>query len=94
MQELLKLVTWDLENLAQKKAQMLMEQLMQLAPALRDSPTLSQQALRVYEGLPAISCVLVGMRTPAYVIDALTPVKALDEPSANSLLTRMQRHRS
>ena len=94
MQELLRLVTWDLENLAQKKAQMMSDQVNLLAPELKSSAALSQQALRVYLGLHGIGCVLVGMRTPAYVTDALTEIQPLSETESLSVLTRMQRHRS
>lgn len=41
------------------------------APALEASKTLSQKVIRVYRSLPGVHGVLVGMRKPEYVRDAL-----------------------
>ncbi len=98
MQELLKLVTWDLENLADQKSKMLDEQINALVPEFQasatPSQTLSQKMLRLYQAFPQVSSVLVGMRTPAYVKDALAADAPLTQAKATDLLTRFQRHRS
>jgi aryl-alcohol dehydrogenase-like predicted oxidoreductase len=94
MQDLLSLITADLENLQHQKNQVLIEQITNLAPALSSSPTLSRMVLRVYRALPQITTILVGMRTPNYVHDALETDEApLDSVLALELLARMQRHR-
>jgi aryl-alcohol dehydrogenase-like predicted oxidoreductase len=41
----------------------------QRVPEIARCQTLSQQALLALSSLPGVSCVLVGMRTPAYVDD-------------------------
>lgn len=94
MQELLKLVTWDLENLADQKSRLVEEQLAGIAPDLQSSPTLSRKMIRLYTSFPQVSAVLVGMRTPAYVQDALSLDAPLAPQAAAELLTRFQRHRS
>ena len=92
--ELLKLVTSDLENLAQQKSLLLGDQLSAQSPALADSKSLSQKVLRIYEAFPQISTILVGMRTPAYVDDVLNSTAPLAESSAREALMRLQRFRS
>lgn len=94
MQDLLRLVTWDLENLAQKKSQLMAEQINQLAPDLATSPTLSQKMIRLYLSLPSLTSVLVGMRTPNYVRDTLEQQPSLTTEQALETLMRLQRHRS
>ncbi len=94
IQELLRLVTWDLENLANQKANLIGEQLSGLAPELASSPTLSRKVLRIYQSFPQLSSVLVGMRTPGYVADVLGTEAPLDKLKAEETLTRLQRHRS
>ncbi|HPV84168.1 MAG TPA: hypothetical protein PK866_13615, partial [Nitrospira sp.] len=42
-----------------------------MLPAERGTATLSQKALWVLAGTPGVTSVLNGMRTPAYVEDAL-----------------------
>lgn len=94
MQDLLRLVTWDLENLAEKKSLLMAEQINQLAPDLSTSKTLSQKMIRLYTSLPALTTALVGMRTPNYVRDALEPQAPLKPEQAIETLMRLQRHRS
>jgi aryl-alcohol dehydrogenase-like predicted oxidoreductase len=95
MRDLLRLVTWDLENLAEKKSLLLGEQMNQLAPDLQSSPTMSQKMLRLYTAMAGIDSVLVGMRTPHYVKDAMTDAEPqIPEAKAVETLMRMQRHRS
>lgn len=95
MSELLRLITWDLENLARQKTKILEEQIDAAAPELKDSPTLSQKMIRLYSSYPQVTSVLVGMRTPAYVTDVLgasgevlTPVRATEA------LNKFQRYRN
>lgn len=92
--ELLKLVTMDLENLAEKKSQLLAEQVGGLVEGLNDSKTLSQKVLRIYMAFPAISSVLIGMRTPKYVNDSLGVAAPVPTEKAQDALLRLQRYRS
>lgn len=57
--------------------------LLEKAPELASSPTLSQKAVRVYRSVPGVNCVLVGMRKPRYVREML---KLEPEISADSAL--------
>jgi aryl-alcohol dehydrogenase-like predicted oxidoreductase len=59
-------------------------------PELKTSTTLSQKALRVYRSFPQIHCVLVGMRKPAYVKDAMTFQPPLSEEKALNVLRAIQ----
>jgi aryl-alcohol dehydrogenase-like predicted oxidoreductase len=92
--ELLKLVTMDLENLAEQKSKLLSEQVGALVEGLTDSKTLSQRVLRLYLAFPAISSVLVGMRTPKYVSDSLSVADAVAPDKAHTALLSLQRYRS
>ncbi len=94
IQELLRLVTWDLENLANQKSGLIGEQLQGFAPELATSPTLSRKVLRLYQSFPELSSVLVGMRTPGYVADVLGTEEPLDPVKALETLARLQRYRS
>lgn len=94
MQELLQLVTADLENLANQKTQVIEDQLVAVAPELASSSTLSQKMIRLYSGLPQISSILVGMRTPHYVRDVLSSGEALSAERTAETLNRFVRHRS
>ncbi len=92
--DLLKLVTADLENLAEKKSQLLSEQVQGLAVGLSDSKTLSQRVLRLYLAFPSVTSVLIGMRTPKYVEDVLGTLAPVETPAAHDALLRLQRYRS
>jgi aryl-alcohol dehydrogenase-like predicted oxidoreductase len=94
MQELLRLVTHDLENLAEKKAQLMAEQVTLVAPALSESRTFSQKVLRLYQSFPQVSSVLIGMRTPNYVRDVIATAPPLKMEEAHEALQRLQRYRS
>jgi uncharacterized protein len=94
MQEFLRLVTWDLENLAAQKSELLADQVTGVASELKSSPTLSQKMIRLYTSFPQISSVLVGMRSADYVDDALAAGEAIPTPKAIEVLTRFQRHKS
>lgn len=94
MQELLKLVTYDLENLANQKSKIIADQIDAATPELKDSPNLSQKILRLYTSLPQISSVLVGMRTPNYVKDSLAHSESITATRALETFTRFQKHRS
>ncbi len=92
--DLLKLVTSDLENLAEQKSQLLGDQISALAEGLADSKTLSQRVLRIYLAFPSVSSVLVGMRTSKYVQDILETAAPITMPAAHDALLRLQRYRS
>lgn len=92
--DLLKLVTMDLENLAEKKSQLLAEQVSTLVEGIADAKTLSQKVMRIYLAFPAISSVLVGMRTPKYVADSLGAGEPVPTAKAQDALLRLQRYRS
>jgi aryl-alcohol dehydrogenase-like predicted oxidoreductase len=94
IQELLKLITWDLENLAEQKSKLLDQQLVAQTPELVSSPTLSRKVLRIYWAYPQVSTVLIGMRTPRYVKYALQAEAPLELPKANEALSRFLRYRS
>lgn len=94
MQELLNLITADLENLANQKSHMIADQLVAAAPELASSNTLSQKVLRLYTGLPEISTILVGMRTPNYVKDVLEMGEPTSKQKTLDTLTKFLRHRS
>ncbi len=64
----------------------LRNELVKAAQALAGSPTLSRRALRIYESIPGIDCVLVGMRDPDYVRDVLgTEPPIAVEPAIDAL---------
>jgi aryl-alcohol dehydrogenase-like predicted oxidoreductase len=92
--DLLKLVTKDLENLAERKSQLLAGQVQTVVEGIEDSKTLSQKVLRLYLAFPAVSSVLVGMRTPAYVKDTLSVAEPVPAGKAHDALLRLQRYRS
>lgn len=94
LQELVRLITADLENLAERKSKLISDQMNALAPELSSSASLSRKMLRLYLGLPEISSVLVGMRSPSYVQDTLAWESPLPKPDALSVLEKSQRHRS
>jgi aryl-alcohol dehydrogenase-like predicted oxidoreductase len=95
MSELLKLITWDLENLAVQRSTVLGEQVDQAAPELKNSPTLSQKMIRLYTSFPQISSILVGMRTPKYVKDTMSIAgEPLTPQRAAETLGKFQRHRN
>ncbi|HVK60806.1 MAG TPA: aldo/keto reductase [Bdellovibrionales bacterium] len=94
MSELFRLITWDLENLAEQKSKLAAENVQVVAPDLASSPTLSRKVLRVYHAFPEVTTVLAGMRTPTYVRDLLGTEAALTPESAMQTLMRLQRYRS
>ena len=94
IQDLLRLVSWDLENLANQKSGIIAEQVQTLMPELATSTSLSRKVIRVYQAFPQLTSVLVGMRTPAYVIDSLHLEEPLSEAQGLETLLRLQRYRS
>ncbi len=98
MRELLGLITSDLENLAAQKSSLFEEQIMNVAPELRESTlepqSLSRRLLRLYTGFPQVSSVLVGMRHPSYVRDVLVFEPPMKANRAAETMTRFLRHRS
>ncbi len=93
MTEVLQLITQDLESLQARKSHILAEQLTAVAPDLSHSKTLSQKALQVYRSLPGVNTILVGMRKPDYVRDALTLSEPLTENDAMAVLRTLQKYR-
>ncbi|MCM2279905.1 MAG: aldo/keto reductase [Oligoflexia bacterium] len=77
-------ITHHLENHAAVDADRVNRTLIEAAPSLAAAPaaTLSQKALRIYRAFPGLHCILVGMRTPAHVRDALAPQPPLSESEA------------
>lgn len=69
--EALDAVSLHYMNGAQSRSRDLADRLDAMDEALKASPTLSQKAIRAVASLPAVSCVLVGMRKPSYVQDAI-----------------------
>ncbi|MBI3556066.1 MAG: aldo/keto reductase [Deltaproteobacteria bacterium] len=61
-----------LESEAAIQSKSIASRLDRAAPALGASPTLSRKAIRMYRSVPGIHCVLVGMRRPEYVQDAMS----------------------
>ena len=89
--ELLSLVGRDLESVAHKRAIVIASQFAAVAPSLADSKTLSQMAIRFAVSFPAVSSALVGMRTEAYVDDALAAQTPIPESEALALAQSLQR---
>ena len=87
-------MSWDLENLANQKSGIIAEQVQTLMPELATSTSLSRKVIRVYQAFPQLTSVLVGMRTPAYVIDSLHLEEPLSEAQGLETLLRLQRYRS
>jgi aryl-alcohol dehydrogenase-like predicted oxidoreductase len=63
------------ESQTQLRSQFIASQLDSQAPDLKDSRTLSQKALRLYLSVPALHCVLLGMRTENYVKDGMQALR-------------------
>jgi len=80
MEKLFRSFTQYLEAEAAIESRSFSSMLHRVSEELRSSPTLSQKALRTYLSCPGIDCVLVGMRTPKYVRDAMNVLKS--EPIA------------
>ena len=64
-------ITEVLEEQASIRSKRIANRLEKICPELAHSKTLSQKVIRLYRSLPGVGCVLVGMRTPAYVDDVL-----------------------
>lgn len=79
--ELFQNITLYLENLAQEKSHKIEERLNSMNPELRFLKTLSQKTIQTLRSLEGVSAVLVGMRQPYYVKDA---IHALTAPPLHS----------
>ena len=75
-------LTWYLESQAAAESRAITLALTKAAPELKTSPTLSQKAIRVVRSIPGVDCVLVGMRQPTYVKDALQVEQRLSPEKA------------
>jgi len=64
-------VSQHYDNLAEQRSKKLCHYLDKMNEELHASKTLSQKALRIAAAIPGIYCVLVGMRRPEYVKDAI-----------------------
>jgi aryl-alcohol dehydrogenase-like predicted oxidoreductase len=89
--DLLSLIGRDLESVAAKRSAVAAAQFAALAPALQSSSTLSQMAIRVARSFPGVSSVLVGMRLPEYVEDALAAKPTIPPAQAIALVNALQR---
>lgn len=79
-------VTDFFESKMAESSEAIEDALVKRCPALKATPTLSRKAIRVYRSLPGLHCVLVGMRSPAYVKDALAMDPALSPEEAMAAL--------
>jgi len=59
-------------------------------PELRRGESLSRKALWVLTSTPGVTCVLVGMRTPAYVDDALAVLEWTPVASVQPIYQRLK----
>ncbi len=76
MMQFLEAISMKYENDAQERSFKLSGKLKSLDAEFASAATLSQQALRIMTSIPGVDCVLVGMRRPHYVEDALAAMKA------------------
>jgi len=83
-------VTETLQAKSNETADEIFMTLQGAVPILGTSPTLSRMALRVYLAFPALHCVLMGMREPLYVNDALSLGPPLEAPQALKALHAVQ----
>ena len=88
---LLSLMSKNLEGLAAGRSQLLAEQIADVEPQLKNAGSLSQVMIQLYQSLPAVTSVLVGMRTEAYVRDSLGVQKPLPEADAMKVLTHFRK---
>ncbi|MCI5071837.1 aldo/keto reductase [bacterium] len=84
--QLIKIYTESLSLKAQKKSEALMHWLDEQNQGLKQFKSLSQKVLSVYQSLPELSSVLVGMREEKYVEDVLNSQADLDEEQAKAIL--------
>lgn len=75
LDEFLDTISWGYENTAQERSKRISAQLDRLAPALAESQTLSQKAVRLLRSVEGVDCVLVGMRKVDYVEDVLSALR-------------------
>ena len=83
-------MTETLQAKSNETADDLVMTLQEAVPILGTSPTLSRMSLRVYLAFPALHCVLMGMREPSYVNDALSLGPPLEVPQALKALHAIQ----
>jgi hypothetical protein len=80
-----------LEDQASVQSGQLAGMLDHLCPALHESSTLSQKAIRVYLSTPGMDCILVGMRQTEYVRDVLQLKAPVDSETARRALIEISR---
>jgi aryl-alcohol dehydrogenase-like predicted oxidoreductase len=78
-----------LETMASRRSSHLASVLNKAAPELKSNQSLSQKAVRIYESLPGLHCVLVGMRKPAYVKDMLGVGEPISAEKAQAALDKI-----
>lgn len=89
--ELLSLMTKNLESLGNERASLLSDQIVVSAPSLKETPTLSQKALRTYISVPGINSVLVGMKSVPYVDDVTRIGSVISADEAMRLLSDLKK---
>jgi hypothetical protein len=75
-----------LENQASYRSDLISSKIDHACPPLHQTEALSQKVLRLYLSLPGLNCVLVGMREPRYVRDALELSPPVTEEQALHVL--------
>jgi hypothetical protein len=75
-----------LEYQAAERSDQISAILVKASADLKTSPTLSRKVIRVYRSIPGLNCVLLGMRTPAYVRDGLSPAPLLAPEEAKGVI--------
>ena len=83
--------THYLESQAADESTGIREAIARGAPELEDQGTLSQQALPHLPIASRPDCILLGMRRPAYVADALSAGEPIDPASALRAIEEVQR---
>ncbi|MCM2323564.1 MAG: aldo/keto reductase [Oligoflexia bacterium] len=89
-ERLFEAITHHLENHAAVDADRVSRTLLEVVPGLSDVKTLSRKVLRIYRSFPGLHCILIGMRRPEYVHDALEQATALSEDEAVRALAAME----
>lgn len=70
-----------------QKAKEISQRLEELAPHIQKGTPLSRQVLQIYQSIPGIDCVLVGMRHEKYVQDLLPPPPVIPSQEALEVLS-------
>lgn len=90
MEGLFTAMTEYVQSIARSDSLKMKERLREAVPELAQT-TFSSQVISVYRSIPGISCILVGMRTPAYVKDTLKLAPLISSSSALRALEFFQK---